>query len=133
MFWVALPCTLLLPRTLPTVYLFVVVANGRGLLTVREGPLITPFYLLPSRFLSSAPTLCAISFTPSQAWQGKQRLTHCLSLVPATLFALGGLDDDQAAQKRLAKERVKREQEKKLAKMLGFKGRGRGRRGRRAR
>lgn len=33
----------------------------------------------------------------------------------------------QAAQKRLAKERVKREQEKKLAKMLGFKGRGRGR------
>lgn len=34
---------------------------------------------------------------------------------------------DQAAQKRLAKERVKRDQEKKLAKMLGFKGRGRGR------
>eukprot|EP00904_Undaria_pinnatifida_P004609 jgi/Undpi1/14149/HiC_scaffold_9.g03800.m1 len=42
-------------------------------------------------------------------------------------------DPGKAAQKRLAKERVKREQEKKLAKMLGFKGRGRGRRGRRAR
>lgn len=33
-------------------------------------------------------------------------------------------------QKRMAKERAKREQEKKLNKMLGFRGRGRGRRGR---
>lgn len=114
----------------PQILRCVCVLEEPGLLLL----LLLLFYLRPTGIHpSSFDDLCpaaALQSSQIEIWEWFPPAASLRLYIPTLLaFALLNLPRiDQTVQKRMAKERAKREQEKKLAKMLGFKGgRGRGR------